>query len=183
MPYLDDMKRILRLDGGVYADILTRQRALRYTVINVALLGLIYGGASLYFSRQILARGSAAEGHYNGLLIVMVGVSVAFLLHGAAALFIWVFSRAIGGCPHFMPSYLNLGAAAIALWPLAPLIARLQAVPPNAVIWTATLAAAAYALAVGYIAVRAAAGLSRGKMALCALVTLVYIACFLYLWT
>ena len=183
MPYLDDMKRLLRLDETVYAELATRQRALRYTVVNVALLGLIYGFATLMFSRQMLARSGAPEVHYNALLIVMVGISVAFLMHGATALFIWVFCRALGGCPQFMPPYLNLGAAAIAVWPLAPLVALRQVMPPTVIVWAATLAAAGYALAAGYTAVRAVAGLSRGKMALCAVATLFYAGCFLYLWT
>lgn len=183
MAYLDDMKRLLGLDGTVFAEFGAGNRALRYTVLNVSLLGLIYGTATLYFSRQVLAQSGVANGHYNALVVVMVGLSVAFLMHGAAALFVWVFCRALGGCPDFLPPYLNLGAAAIALWPLAPLVARLQAFPPNPVIWAATLAAAAYALAAGYTAVQAAAGLSRGKMVLCGLATLGYIACFLYLWT
>ena len=183
MAYLDDMKRLLRLDSTVYAAFGAGNRALHYTVVNVAVLGLIYGTATLYFSRQVLAQSGAGSGHYNALVVVMVGLSLAFLMHGAAALFIWVFCRALGGCPQFLPPYLNFGAAAIALWPLAPLVARLQAAPPNPVLWTATLAAAAYALGVGYVAVQAAAGLSRGKMLLCGLATLGYIACFLYLWT
>jgi len=182
MSYLDDMKRLLRLDGGAYADIMNRQRSLRYTVINVMVLGLIYGAASLYFSSEVLARSGVSDSPYNAMLVVMVGVSVAFLVHGAAALFIWVFCRALGGCPQFLPPYLNLGAAAIAAWPLAPFAARLQ-VAPNVLSGAAALVAAVYALSVGYTAVQAAAGLSRGKMLVCAIATLIYAGCFLYLWT
>jgi hypothetical protein len=171
------------MDGGVYAEITARNLALRYSVINVALLGLIYGAAALHFSRPVLERSGAFEGHYNPLLVVMVGVSLAFLMHGGAALFIWVFCRALGGCAIFMGPYLNLGAAAIAVWPMAPLVALLQVEPAGFTAWAATLASAAYAIAVGYTAVQAAAGLSRLKMFLCAAATLFYVACFLYLWT
>lgn len=183
MPYLHDMKRLLRLDQTIYADLAARQLALRYTVVNVLLLGLIYGVATLHFSHQLAARQGAVEIHFNAPLILMVGVSVAFLMHGAAALFIWVFCRALGGCPHFMTPYLNLGVAAIALWPLAPLVALLQVAPPGILIQAVGLAAAAYGLAVGYVAVAAASGLSRGKMIFCALATVFYVGCFLYLWT
>lgn len=183
MAYVNDLNRVMRLDGRIYAEMMERGRSLRYSVINVAVLGLIYGFASLHFSSEVLARSGVADGHINGVLVVMVGVSVAFLLQGATALFIWVFCRALGGCPHFMPPYLNLGIAAAALWPLAPLVAMIQVGASDTVIQVIALAMVAYGLAVGYVAVQAAASLSRPKMILCAVATVFYIGCFLYLWT
>ena len=177
------MKRLLRMDAGIYGELMKRNLTLRFSVINVAVLGLIYALASLHFSQQVLAQSGVSGGSYNSLLVIMVGISVAFLIHGAAALFIWVFCRALGGCVAFMPPYLNLGIAAIALWPLAPLVALQQAGPGDGVIRAITLAAAVYALAVGYQAIQASAGLSRYKMMLCAVATLFYVGCFLYLWS
>ncbi len=183
MVYFDDMMRLLRMDAGVYGEIMRRNLSLRFSVINVAVLGLIYGLASLHFSRQVLAQSGVVGGSYNALLVIMVGVSVAFLMHGAAALFVWVFCRALGGCAAFMAPYLNLGIAAIALWPLAPLVALQQVGPGDGVIRALTLAAVAYALTVGYKAIQAAAGLSPRKMMLCAIATVFYVGCFLYLWS
>jgi hypothetical protein len=182
MGYLRDLWRVLSLDGSVYTELHARNRALGVCVAHVALLGLVYGAASARFGRQVLAAGGDPTAAFNPLFIVLMGVSLAFLMHAGGALFIWVFCRGLGGCAVFMPPYLNLGIAAAAAWPLAPALAALQAggAPPwlAAVVWLL----AGYAALAAFVGVRAAARLTPLRMALAAVATLIYIACFLYLW-
>jgi len=122
MNYYDDMIAVLRLEPGVWPRIGQSRRALHYTVANVLVLGLIYGFSVLIFGRRLLDPGAT----FNPLLIMMVGVSVAFLVHGGAALYIWMFCRGIGGTTAFFPFYLHVGVAAIGFWFAAPALALAQ---------------------------------------------------------
>ena len=181
MNYFRHMRRILSLDASVYTEI--PSTALRYCVINVTVVGLIYGISAVRFSERILAQtGSPAIGNFNPLVVVMAGASIAFLLHGGAALFFWVFCRGIGGRPTFLPLYLNMGIVAISYWPLAPVAAAYQSggVGPAGHLYT--IIAAAYALAVTFIAVKLSSGLSHVKALLAIAGCIIYIGCFLYLW-
>ena len=183
MIYFYHMPRVLRLDASVYRDIYSRNAALWYCVINVLGLGLIYGLVSVYFSSHVLDQ-MAQQGavSVSRLVILLVGLSVAFLMHGGAALFIWVFCKALGGCRQFMPPYLNLGISAIALWPVAPALSALQSGyrDPALLIYLAVVLP--YAAAVMYVAIREVSQLSTVKMIAAAVLTVVYIGCFLYLW-
>jgi len=134
--------------------------------------------------RQPVLNGSSqAEAGYNPLLILMVGAAVAFLMHAGAALFLWVFCRGIGGSPLFSPVYMGLGAATIAFWPMAPGLAALQAGFIGPVLAILTMAAAIHAAAVVYAVIRIVTGLSHVKVTIAATVALIYIACFMDLWT
>ena len=126
MEYLRHMTRILKLDATVYGELAAGALPMRYCMINVTALGVIYGLASIQFAKQLLAAQPDAAAAFNPLMILMVGVSIAFFMHGGLGLFVWVFCRGIGGSPQFMPTYLNIGMAAIALWPLAPAVSAFQ---------------------------------------------------------
>ena len=182
MNYMQHMLRILKLDAAVYRDLASSQLPMRYCMINVTVLGLIYGLASIQFAKLLLAGQPEAATAFNPLMILMVGVSIAFFMHGGLSLFVWVFCRGIGGTPQFMPTYLYIGMAAIALWPLAPAVSALQAGAAGSVWFVCASLAALYGAAVIFVAVKAASRLSTVKMTLAAVATVVYVGCFLYLW-
>ncbi|HSO18551.1 MAG TPA: hypothetical protein VLT88_03780 [Desulfosarcina sp.] len=182
MAYLQHMLRILKLDRAVYRELAATQLPLRYCLANVSVLGLIYGLSSVQFAGDLLARQTESAVVFNAWMILMVGVSIAFLMHGGLALFVWVFSRGIGGNPLFMPAYLYIGTAAIGLWPLAPAASALQAGVGGAAAIGAAAVAAVYGAAVLFVAVKAASRLSTLKMTLASAATVVYVGCFLYLW-
>ena len=180
--YFTAMGQVLGWKEEIYPRIAAASRTLRYCVVNVSLLGLMYGAAALYLSGALLADASTPT-RVNPLMILMAGVSVAFLMHGGAALFFWVFSRGIGGNPLFMPIYLNLGVAALALLPLAPALAALQAGVRSGSLLIYTALCTLYAAGVLYVAIRQAAALAHWKMGLAVAGAVIYIGCFLYLWT
>ena len=184
MRYFDDMLRILRLDDGLWAELSRDPRVMRYAVANVLVLGLIYGVSALYFSQRLLvAKGFSPEAtNLNAAMVVLVGASVAFLMHGALALFTWVFCRGIGGAAAFLPLYLSMGAAVLALWPAAPAVALLQSGGRGVPLVLYLAASVGYGLAAQYPAVRRASGLSHPRMVAAGIFTLFYIGCFLYLW-
>jgi len=177
------MLQMLAMNRAALRDVFSKGLALPYCAVNVMIFGLIYGLAAIYFSQPVLGATSQAGAGYNTLLILMVGASVAFLMHAGAALFLWVFCRGIGGNPLFSPVYMGLGAAAIAFWPLAPGLAALQAGFMGPALAIFTLAAAVNAAAVVYTAIRTVAGLSHLKMTIASVAALIYISCFMYLWT
>ncbi|MDJ0784794.1 MAG: hypothetical protein QNJ22_22710 [Desulfosarcinaceae bacterium] len=181
MNYFHAMWQVLTWRQDGYRRIAAANRSLRYCVVNVSLLGIAYGIGALFFSDIVVSQG-AGPIQFNPLMILMAGMSVAFLMHGGAALFCWVFSRGIGGNPQFMPVYLNLGIAALALLPLAPALAAFQAGLQGSLLLLFTVAVGGYAIGPLYLAMRAAAGLAHWKMVLAALAAVVYIGCFLYLW-
>ena len=81
-----------------------------------------------------------------------------------------------------MPPYLSLGVAAIALWPLAPAVSALQIGPGGKDTWAYVVVMALYAGAVAYMGLHQASGLSRFKMAVVGVVSIINVGCFLYLW-
>jgi hypothetical protein len=178
MTYINDMICALRLEAEIWERIGRSPKALHYTVANVLLLGLIYGLSVLVCGRRLLAPGAS----FNPVLILMVGVSVAFLMHGGLSLYIWMFCRGIGGTTTFLPFYLNTGVAAIGSWPAAPALALAQTGVRGGLPSLYLVASVLYALAVLYPAVRQASALSRGRMAAAAVLTLVFVGCLLYLW-
>lgn len=182
MSYVGHMGRVLTLDGGVYRALAATQLPIRYCMLNVTLLGLFYGAASIHFATRMLAAEGDAAATFNPVMLLLVGTSLAFVMHGGLALFVWVFCRALGGNPQFMPTYLFIGTAAIALWPLAPAVSAMQTGAAGAVLTTYAVLAAAYGALVLFVAVKAASGLSAIKMTLAAAATVVYVGCFLYLW-
>lgn len=51
--YLAAMQQVLAWQQGVYSKIAATNRALRYCVINLSLLGLTYGAGALYLSGTV----------------------------------------------------------------------------------------------------------------------------------
>lgn len=183
--YMQHALRILCLDESVYRQIVTKEKlSLWYTATNVAVFGLIYGLSALYFSRYLVTESGAELVLTTQLkvMVVLMGISVAFLIHGGAALFAWVFCRGFGGSPYFLPIYLVMGAAWIALWPMAPLLAMLQtkAGGGSLIIWLG--AASLYGLMVFFHALKSASGLSTPRMIVVMAVVIIYIISFMYLW-
>ncbi len=182
MTYFKHMQRVLKLDTGLYQQLSQTQAALRYCMINVAGVGMIYALSAIYFSRLLLNPGTTGPVSFKPLLVIMVGISLAFLMHAGASLFVWVFSRGIGGSRLFMPLYLNLGIAAIALWPLAPAICVMQSGANSAALFGYILLAGMGGLIVSLAAIRQASGLTPVKLAMAVIASLIYVGCFLYLW-
>ncbi|KJS29282.1 MAG: hypothetical protein VR64_20810 [Desulfatitalea sp. BRH_c12] len=183
MTYISDLKRIMQLDDQVYEDLAQRNRLLHYSTLHVILLGLLYGVTAVLLSRRLLSfQGADSAGDFNALFLIMMGVAVAFLVHGGAALFTWVFCRGIGGSPLFMPLYLSSGVAAAAAWPLAPLVVLMQSGAHNYLIYAIGLALSVFLFAVEFVAVRKATGLNKLRMTIAAVATFIYMGCFLYLW-
>ncbi len=153
-----------------------------YCIVNVLILGLIYGCSAALFSKMVLIESGFNATAANAAKVIIAGIPVAFFMHAGAALFIWVFLRAMGGKANFMVSYFHIGAAAISLWPLAPFVAVLQvgASSPLLVLLTGLLST--YAFAVNVRVIKSAYRLSAIRMTLATSVTIMYISCFLYLW-
>ncbi len=144
-------------------------------ICHLSLLGFIYGGTAAFISRDLLAG--------QGLLkLIFAGIPVAFLMHAGAALFIWVFLKALGGNAAFLTAYFTIGVAAISLCPLAPFLAILQTQTPSPLILTATVIAALYGLAVNAKMIQDVFNLSFARMVIALSAAIVYIGCFLYLW-
>ena len=183
MNYFKSMLRILKMDTSVYNELAQTGRPIWYCMINITLLGLIYGCSCIFFAQNLLDQQSVAATSFNPVMILLVGISIAFIMHAGMALFIWVFCRGIGGCQDFMPPYLNIGIAGIALWPLAPALSMMQVLSAGTVATGYAVIAAIYGLTIMFMAVKAVAGLSNLKMTLAGVGTIIYIGCFLYLWT
>lgn len=185
MKYLHSMLRVLRLEEAVYREVIgDDKRSLFYTLINVALFGVMYGFSAGHFVQYL------SDGAGNPVVLpeamrftlVLMGMSVAFLIHGGMALFAWGFCRGFGGSTLFLPIYLALGMAWIAFWPLGPILAALQVKLTGGVFYPVLAIAGIFALVVVFRALKSASGLSAPRMILATLVIIVYISCFLYLW-
>jgi hypothetical protein len=185
MSYFHHMLRILSFDEAVYREVISHdKRSLFYTLVNVAFFGIFYGLSALYFTR-FLTDSSGSPIVVPAAMrftLLLMGMSIAFLIHGGMALFSWGFCRGFGGSTLFLPIYLALGMAWIAFWPLAPFLAALQVKQTGNVFLPTLAAAAAFALAVVFRALKSASGLSTLRMLLTLVVIIVYICCFLYLW-
>lgn len=185
MEYLHYMIRILRFDEAVYREVITRDKlSLLYTAVNVGVFGLCYGLSATYFASFLLTEqgGEMALPAHLRVTLILMGVSVAFLIHGGMALFAWVFCRGFGGSTLFLPIYLALGMAWISLWPLAPALAALQAQRTDGMFYSFLALALLLALNVIFRALKSASGLAFGRMLLVMVVILLYISCFMYLW-
>mgnify|MGYP001547896343 CR=1 FL=1 len=154
-----------------------------YCMVNVLILGLIYGCSAALFSNSLLAEKGLLSQGFNPVKIIVAGVPVAFFMHAGAALFIWVFLKAMGGKSDFITAYFYIGLASVSLWALAPFIAALQIGAASALLKGLALALSLYALGVIISVVRTAFRMSGLRMTFATLVTLIYISCFLYLWT
>ena len=185
MNYLHHMMRVLRLEEAVYRQVIgDDKRSLFYTLINVALFGVLYGVSAGHFVQYLrdAAGNPMVLPEAMRLTLVLMGMSIAFLIHGGMALFAWGFCRGFGGSTLFLPIYLALGMAWVAFWPLAPIFAALQVKLTGGIFYPVMAIAGLFALAVVFRALKSASGLSTPRMILATLVIIVYISCFLYLW-
>ena len=175
MNYSAAMTRLARLDpSGV------RKLPLNHLpwicMFHVSVLGLIYGGTAAWLSRNMLSG--------QGLLkLTLAGIPVAFLMHAGAALFIWVFLKALGGNAAFLTAYFFIGVAAVSLWPVAPFLAMFQSqFSPGFAIVSLCVIMGAYGLAVTARMIQDAFELSLIRMGIALSAAVIYIGCFLYLW-
>jgi hypothetical protein len=182
MNYLNAMGKMLSLSPYRVSSEKALKRLQFYCILNVLVLGLIYGCSAALFSHMLLAQTGLAENQINLMKVVVAGIPTAFFMHAGAALFIWVFLKAMGGKSNFMISYFHIGAAAISLWPLAPFVALMQIGNQSGELLTIAGLLCAYAFAVNVQVIRQAFQLSVIRMTLATSVTLMYISCFLYLW-
>lgn len=144
-------------------------------ICHVSVLGLIYGGTAAWLSRDLLQD--------RGLLqLTLAGIPVAFLMHAGAALFLWVFLKALGGKATFLTAYFTMGVAAISLWIFAPFLAIIQVRSPTPAIVTAFVLTGLYGLAVTAKTIQHAFDLSTTRTVIALSAAVIYIGCFLYLW-
>lgn len=174
MTYPAAMRRLVRLDPtGV------RQLPLNLLpwicIGHVSVLGLIYGGTAAWLSRDLL------QGP-NLLQLTLAGVPVAFLMHAGAALFLWVFLKALGGKATFLSAYFLMGVAAVSLWTFAPFLAMIQVDTSGPFILGAFVLTGVYGFAVTARTIQQAFDLSNTRMAIALCAAVIYIGCFLYLW-
>ncbi|MCP3941319.1 MAG: hypothetical protein GY710_07535 [Desulfobacteraceae bacterium] len=153
-----------------------------YAIINVLVLGIIYGCFAAIFSRTILLENGFDTTAYNPLKVIIAAIPVAFFMHAGAALFIWVFLKAMGGKANFLTAYFYIGTAAVSLWFVAPFVAALQIGTTSIALTILTGIFTLYAFTVNVKVIKTAFGLSNIKMTIATLITLTYISCFLYLW-
>ena len=181
MNYFNSMIRLLQFDIAPVKKLSLKQ--LQYfAILNVVILGLIYGFSASFFSKIVLVEKGFDASSFNALKIIIAGIPIAFLMHAGAALFIWVFLRAIGGKANFIMSYFNIGVASISLWPLAPLVAAIQTGSRIPLMVGLAVCFSLYGFAVNVLLIKETFQLSRVKMFLATSVTVMYIGCFLYLW-
>lgn len=184
MNYPSAMQAVLRLDESVYPAIMAENRTVWYSVANIAVFGILHALFSLYFSSTLMDGGPSAEpmSMTARATIVLVGVAVAFFMHAGAAMFLWVFSRGIGGNTSFFPVYFNLGISFIGLWPLAPVLAAVQSGINGTAVLLLLFLASVYALVVILFGTKSASGLSMARISTAMAVTIIFVTCFLYLW-
>ncbi len=144
-------------------------------ICHVSLLGLIYGGTAAFLSRDLVSG--------QGILrLTLAGIPAAFLMHAGAALFIWVFLKALGGTAAFLTAYFFIGVAAIFLWPVAPFLAMVQVRTPDPIILTALVLTGVYGLTVTTRIIHHVFDLSIIRTVIALSAAVIYIGCFLYLW-
>ncbi len=182
MHYFTSMGHLLAFNPIVLGREPNLKRLQYYCIINVLILGLIYGGAAALMGNTVLQNQGLSTSGFNAVRIWMAGIPVAFLMHAGGSLFIWVFMRAIGGKANFITAYFYIGAATISLWCLAPFAAALQMGTITPVTKGFGLLFSLYGMGIIFKAAQTAFQLSTLKMTIAALVTLSYIGCFLYLW-
>lgn len=184
MNYASAVQAVLKLDETVYPAIMAEKRTGRYCVINVLVFGILHALFSLHFSEALLAAGqsSGPVPIITQILFIIIGAAVAFLMHAGGALFLWVFSRGIGGNTAFLPVYFNLGISFAGLWPLAPILAALQSGVKGPALYGVFVLASAYALAVVFFGTKSASGLSAARMGAAMATAIVFVTSFMYLW-
>ncbi len=181
--YFNAAMRVLKLDETIYPELIEKKRTIRYCIINVAIIGIIYGLCSIYFNREffdVFAQGATLLISLG--IILFTGIIVAFVLHAGAGLMIWAFLRGVGGKADFLIVYLNVGVSLVPLWLAMPGISALQAGIMNPTVLFYTSITGVYSLLSIFTAAKSTTGLSFFKVSLAMTITLIFIACFLYLW-
>lgn len=179
MTYFTAIKAIVQLEEAVYPELAISGKIARYAVINVMALGAIHALFSLYFSNMLLSPGVAFAGK---VLFIAAGIGVAFLVHAGAALFLWVFTRGAGGRVEFLPMYMNIGLALVALWPVAPFLSAVQSGIGGTGVYILLGASSFFGLMVLFTAAKSASQLSARRLAAAMAVCIVVIASMLYMW-
>jgi hypothetical protein len=184
MGYLNAMWRVLRIEEKIYQDISSKGLSVRYSLINVFILGVLYGIFSLSFLSAEVFRDFPDPSSVltAKIIVVATGVLVAFLLHLGAAFLFWTFCRAMKGEIRFIPTYFNLGVAVAPLWFAVPGLAALRAGWHHPLIAVYTAVAGVYAFSSFFIAAKSTFGYSYKKMFIAMAMMLVFTVSFLALW-
>lgn len=184
MDYFNAMWRVLRIEEAIYQDISSRGLSIRYSTINVFILGLLYGLLSLSFLSVELFREfpDAASVFTAKVIVVATGIFVAFLLHLGASFLIWTFCRAMGGEIRFIPTYFNLGVAVVPMWLAVPGLVALRAGWSAPLIAVYTMITGVYAFSSIFIAAKSTFGYSYKKMCIAMAMMLIFTVSFLALW-
>ena len=184
MNYFSYMWHVLRIDERIYKDIHTRGLAVRYAMLNVFILGVLYGFFSLYFADRGLFRDfhNPSSVLMAEAIIVGTGILVAFFVHLGAAFLFWTFCRAMRGEIRFIPTYFILGVAIAPLWLAVPGITALQAgwrtVPVSLYVGLTGL----YAFASLFVAAKSVFGYPYKTMFIATAMMLIFTVSFLLLW-
>ena len=181
MNYLSAMGRVLSFNPFPSKEDFQLKHLELYCIINVLILGLIYGVSAALFSKMSMLDREMITGPIMAK-IILAGIPAAFFMHAGLALFIWVFLKAMGGKSDFITAYFHIGVAAISLWPLAPFVAVLQIGCHSGLMVLFTGVCCCYALAVNALVIKQAFLISTLRMVLATSITSIYIFCFLYLW-
>ncbi len=184
MNYASAMQSVLRLDETIYPAILASEQTTRYCMVNVLVFGVLHAVFSLSFSDALMIDAQMTESipFISKSIFVLIGIAVAFFMHLGGGLFLWVFSRGVGGNTAFLPVYFNLGISFIGLWPLAPFLAAAQAGYSGGGTSVLLGLTAGYGLAVIFFGTKSASGLSLTRMSIAMGLAIIFVASFLYLW-
>ncbi len=184
MGYFDAMWHVLRIEEKIYRDINSRGLTVRYALINVFILGVLYGLFSLSFLNTELFRDfpNALSVLVAKVIVVGTGIIVAFLLHLGAAFLFWTFCRAMQGETRFIPTYFNLGVAVAPLWLAVPGLTALHAGWGGPVVYLYAAITGLYAFSSFFVATKSTFGYSYKKMFIAMAMMLVFTVSFLALW-
>ena len=184
MNYASAIQSVLRLDETVYLAIASENRTARYCMISVAVFGFLHALSSLHFSNVVLTGGQITEPipMVSQIVIIMIGMVVAFFMHAGGAMFLWIFTRGVGGDTAFLPLYFNLGISFAGLWPLAPILAGFQSGIRGSIMYGVLGLATVYGITVVYYGTKSASKLSAAKTMMAMTATIIFVVCFMYLW-
>jgi hypothetical protein len=178
MNYFYAMRAVLQLEESVYTDIMASGKFVRYCIVNVLALGIIHALFLMYLGNMLLSPGPVMA----KISFIGAGAGLAFLMHAATALYLWVFTRGAGGRVEFIPIYFHTGISAIGLWPLALVLAAVQTGTGGPMMAGLLIGTGIYGLSVIFIAAKSASQLSMTRMVAAMAVCLVVVSSMLYLW-
>lgn len=183
--YFGAMLRVLMLDERVYSEIDLNGNTVRYGMINIFLLGIFYG----FFSMAFMNVKFSPDEFPNPesvltvrIIVIIVGILIAFLLHLGGVMLLWTFGRGVGGTARFLPTYYNLGIAVVPLWLAVPGLAAVNAGWGGELVYLFAACTSVYAMASFFIATKNIFNLSFAKTALAMVMMLIFVSGFLYLW-